>query len=67
VREKSSVKKTKVHKALELHTSSDSGEIPKPTEKPVPEKEIVVEKDQHIKAAEEKVSRPKDDPKPQPV
>jgi hypothetical protein len=66
VREKSSVKKTKVHKELKLHTSSDSGEILKPKEKPVPEKEIVVEKDQHIKAAEEKISGPKDTPKPQP-
>jgi hypothetical protein len=66
VREKSAIKKTKVHKALKIHTSSDSGEIPKPKENPAPEKETLVEKDQPIKVAEDKVSGPKDDPKPQP-
>jgi hypothetical protein len=32
VREKSNVKKTKVRKAPKIHTSSGSGEIPKPKE-----------------------------------
>jgi hypothetical protein len=66
VREKSTIKKTKVHKALKIHTSSDSGEIPKPKENPAPEKKTLVEKDQHINVAEDSVSGPKDDPKPQP-
>jgi hypothetical protein len=66
VREKSAIKKTKVHKALKIHTSSDSGEIPKPKENPVPEKEKLVEKNQNIKVAEDKVSGPKEDPLPQP-
>jgi hypothetical protein len=65
VGERSATKKTKVHKALKIHTPSDSGEIPKPKENPASEKEIVVEKDHNIKVAE-KVSGPKDTPKPQP-
>jgi hypothetical protein len=63
-REKSTIKKTKVHKALKIHTPSDSGEIPKPKEDPVPAKEKLVEKDQNIKIAEDKVSGPKEDPLP---
>jgi hypothetical protein len=65
MREKSAIKKTKVHRALKIHTSSDSGEIPKPKENPAPEKETLVEKDQNIKVAEDKVSGPKEDPLPQ--
>jgi hypothetical protein len=66
VREKSAIKKTKVHKALKIHTSSDSGEIPKPKENPAPEKETLVEKDQNINVAEDKVPGPKENPSPQP-
>jgi hypothetical protein len=66
VREKSAIKKTKVHKALKIHTSNDSAEVPKPTEKPASEKEIVVEQDQNINVAEEGVFGPKETPKPQP-
>jgi hypothetical protein len=66
VREKKTIKKTKVHKALKVHTSNDSGEISKPKENPAPEKKTLVEKDQHINVAEDRVSGPKDDPKPQP-
>jgi hypothetical protein len=65
VREKSAIKKTKVHKALKIHTSSDSGEIPKPKETPAQEKEILVEKDQDTNAKGDDVSRPKGDPLPQ--
>jgi hypothetical protein len=66
VREKSAIKKTKVHKALKIHTSSDSGEIPKPKENPAPEKETLVEKDQNINVVEDKVPWPKENPSPQP-
>jgi hypothetical protein len=66
VREKSAIKKAKVPKAIRIYTSSDSGEIPKSQDEPATEKEIVVEKDQHIKVAEDKIPGPKDDPKPQP-
>jgi hypothetical protein len=66
VGEKLVIKKTKVHKALRIHDPSDSGEIPKPQEKPAPEKEIVVEQDQNTNVAGNKVSGPKNDPKPQP-
>jgi hypothetical protein len=66
MREKSAVKKTKVHKALKIRTSSESGEGPKPTENPAAETEIVVEQDQNINAAREKVPGPKETPKPQP-
>jgi hypothetical protein len=60
------IKKAKVPKAIRIHTPSDSGEIPKSQDNPTTEKEIVVEKDQHLKLAEDKVPGPKDDPKPQP-
>jgi hypothetical protein len=60
------IKKAKVPKAIRIHTPSDSGEIPKSQDKPTTEKEIVVEKDQHLNVAEDKVPGPKDDPKPQP-
>jgi hypothetical protein len=66
VREKSAIKKTKVHKALKIRTSSDSGEGPKPTENPAAEKDIVVEQDQNINVASEEISEPKETPKPQP-
>jgi hypothetical protein len=66
VREKSAIKKAKVPKAIRIHTPSDSGEIPKSQDKPATEKEIVVEKDQHIRVAEDKIPGPKDDPKSQP-
>jgi hypothetical protein len=66
MREKSAIKKSKVPKAIRIHTPSDSSEIPKSQDKPATTKEIVVEKDPHIKVAEDKVPGPKDDPKPQP-
>jgi uncharacterized phage infection (PIP) family protein YhgE len=66
MREKSVIKKSKVPKAIRIHTPSDSSEIPKSQDKPSTAKEIVVEKDPHIKVAEDKVPGPKDDPKPQP-
>jgi hypothetical protein len=66
VREKSAIKKTKVHKALKIHTSSDSGETLKPTETPAQEKEVLVEKDQTTNAKGDGNSGPKGDPLPQP-
>jgi hypothetical protein len=60
------VKKAKVPKAIRIHTPSGSGEIPQSQDKPITEKKIVVEKDQHLNVAEDKVLGPKDDPKPQP-
>jgi hypothetical protein len=66
VREKSAIKKTKVHRALKIHTSSDSGEALKPTETPAQEKEILVETDQTTNASGDGNSGPKGDPLPQP-
>jgi hypothetical protein len=66
VREKSAIKKTKVHKALKIHTSNDSGETLKPTETPAQEKEVLVEKDQTTDAKGDGNSGPKGDPLPQP-
>jgi hypothetical protein len=66
VRENSAIKKTKVHKALKIHTSSDSGEITKPKENPAPEKETLVEKDQNNNVVEDKVPGLKENPLPQP-
>jgi hypothetical protein len=61
VREKSAAKRTKVHKALKI--SSDSGEIPKSQDDTA--KEMVVEKDQAVKVAVDKIPGPEDDPKSQ--
>jgi hypothetical protein len=66
VGERSAIKKTKVHRVLKIYTSSDSDDILKPKENPASEKEILVEKDQNIKVAEDKVSGSKEDPLPQP-
>jgi hypothetical protein len=66
VREKSAVKKTKVHKALKIHTSNDSNETSKPKETPAQEKETLVETDQNVNVEEGKVSGPNEDPLPQP-
>jgi type IV secretory pathway VirB10-like protein len=65
VREKSVVKRTKVPRALKIHTPSDSDETPKSKETPVPEKEVLVEKDQDTNANDD-VSGPKESPLPQP-
>jgi hypothetical protein len=65
VREKSAIKKTKVHRALKIHTSSDSGEALKPTETPAQEKEILVETDQTTNAEGDSNSGPKENPLPQ--
>jgi hypothetical protein len=46
IREKSAIKRTKVHKALRISTPDDSEGDSGPKENPAPEKEIVVEKDQ---------------------
>ena len=54
-----------MHKALKIHTSSDSGETPKPTETPVQENEVLVEKDQATNAKGDDNSGPKGDPLPQ--
>jgi hypothetical protein len=62
IREKSVLKKTKVHKALKIHTSGDSNEVPLSKENPAPEKEILVEKDQLTSAGWNEVSRPKENP-----
>jgi hypothetical protein len=62
VREKSAIKKTKVHKALKIRTSSDSGENPKPKETLVPEKEVLVEKDQSTSTQKDGAPGPKEDP-----
>jgi hypothetical protein len=40
------IKKTKVPKALKIHTPDDSEEVSGPKENPMPEKEEMVEKDQ---------------------
>jgi hypothetical protein len=61
VREKSAAKRTKVHKALKI--SSDSGENPNSQEGTA--KANVVEKDQAVKVAGDKIAGPEDDPKPQ--
>jgi hypothetical protein len=66
VREKSAIKKTKVHKALKIHTSSESGEISKPKETQAQEKEVLVEKDQDTNAKGDDVSGAKEGPLPQP-
>jgi hypothetical protein len=64
MREKSAVKKTKVYRALKIHTSSDSGETPMPKETLAPEKEALVEKDQNTSAEGDGASGPKEDPLP---
>jgi hypothetical protein len=66
VRGKSVIKKSKVHKALKTHTSSDSGVGPKPTEKLAADKDIMIEQDHNISIARDKVPGPKDTDKPQP-
>jgi hypothetical protein len=48
LREKKVIKKSKVPRALRIHTSTDSEESPKPKEVPAQEEEAVVEKDQHM-------------------
>jgi hypothetical protein len=65
VREKSAIKKAKVHKALKIHTSSDGGEALKPTETPAQGKEILVETDQTTNAEGDSHSGPKENPLPQ--
>lgn len=57
------IKKTKVHRALKIHTPSDSEESPRPKENPAPEREAVVEKDQPVNEDKE-VPGSKDDPLP---
>jgi hypothetical protein len=61
VREKSAAKRPKVHKALKI--SSNSGE--KPNSQDDAAKGDVVEKNQHMEAAEDHIAGTKDDPKPQ--
>jgi hypothetical protein len=65
IREKFVVKKTKVHRALKIHTSGDSNEVPVSKENPAPEMEILVEKDQLTSAGGNEVSEPKEDPFPE--
>jgi hypothetical protein len=61
VREKSATTRTKVHNALKI--SSNSGENPNSQDDTA--KKNVVEKDQAVKAAEDKIAGPEGDPAPQ--
>jgi hypothetical protein len=65
MREKSAIKKTKVPKALKIHTPNDSDEVPSPKEKPTPSRETLVEKDQVTSAVSNGASGPKESPLPE--
>jgi hypothetical protein len=65
MREKSAIKKTKVPKALKIHTPNDSDEAPSPKEKPTPSRETLVEKDHVTSAASNGASGPKESPLPE--
>jgi hypothetical protein len=62
VKVKSAIKKSKVHRVLKIHTSSESGGNPTPQSDAV--MNDVVEQDQNVKAAEEEIAGPKDNPVP---
>jgi hypothetical protein len=66
VREKSAIKKNKVHKALKIRTSSESGGTPKPEKTLTQDKEGLVEEDQNTTAKGDNDSMPQGDPMPQP-
>jgi hypothetical protein len=59
------IKKTKVLRALKIHTPSDSEESPKPKETPAPDKENVVEKGQNTNINKD-APGPKETLSPQP-
>jgi hypothetical protein len=63
VKVKSAIKKSKVHRALKIHTSSETDGNPNPQSDTA--KNIVVEKDQAVKVAQDKTAEPKGDPAPQ--
>jgi hypothetical protein len=63
VKVKSAIKKSKVHRALKIHTSSESGD--NPTLQSDTAKKDVVEQDQTVETAEEETVGPKGDPAPQ--
>jgi hypothetical protein len=63
VKAKSAIKKSKVHKALKIHTCSESGGNPNSQNDTA--KNNVVEKDQAVKVAEDKTVGPEGDPAPQ--
>jgi hypothetical protein len=65
MREKSAVKKTKVQKALKIHSSGESDSASGLKENPAPEKEVLVEKDQITTAKGDDNSRPKGNPLPE--
>jgi hypothetical protein len=60
VKVKSTIKKSKVHRALKIHTSSESGGNPTPQSDTA--KNDVVEQDQTVKTAGEEIAGPKGDP-----
>ena len=64
-KEKAAIKKTKVPKALKIHTSSESGGAPKLKTTQTQVKERLVEGDQNTTAKGDSDSVPKGDPLPQ--